>query len=170
MLLTKPLKILILASYFNRPLLVRNALMSVLRANDKHKWWHLAFGDDGSEIPGEPIVRDILRDHLDKVSFYNTGMGIKEKLEKGITIGKMANEALAYTDCQVWITLCDDDELHPDYLKNLSDFFLKNKKVRWCWSKIHVYNPLTQSSDAGSLDNSYNCHDGAVEPYKKLDG
>jgi len=36
------MKFLILMSYYNRPIIVENALNSILRANEHHQDWHLA--------------------------------------------------------------------------------------------------------------------------------
>lgn len=164
------LKILIMCSYYNRPLLVRNALQSVLAATSRHKNWVFAFGDDGSEIPGEPIVREVLVDHLDKVSFYNTNQTIDDKIANGLTIGKLANKVLSKTDADICITLCDDDELHQDYLYNLNRFFVKNRNAMYCWSNISLFNPLIERPGVVNLMGVYNTETGPVEPYGKLDG
>lgn len=167
----RELKILILLSYYERPLLVRNALRSVVRANEHHKNWHLAVGDDGSEHPAEPIVREELAGFESKVSFHNTNDDIETKIERGIRVGRLANKVLAYTDADIVITLCDDDELYPDYLRNLNRFFLKNKDVMYCYSNIHLYNPMIEnSSEVSVLSGPYNEHVGPIECYGKVDG
>jgi hypothetical protein len=167
----RELKVLILFSYYNRPLLVRNALRSVLRAAELHKNWHLAFGDDGSEFPGEPIVREELEGHLHKVSFHNTNDDIETKIAKGIRIGQMANRVLSATDADLVITLCDDDQLHPEYLRNLNRYFLKHRDVMYCYSNIHLYNPFME--DVSTVDNPsgpYNEHTTPIHCYGKVDG
>ena len=109
------MKILILCSYYNRPILLRNALNSILRADEYHQDWELAFGDDGSEIPGKPIVEEVLKDHLDHVRCYHSNMKFEDKIENGLILGTMANEAMQDSDADIGFMLCDDDELVPTY-------------------------------------------------------
>lgn len=51
------MKILILSSYYNRPILVERMLDSILVANQYHTDWELAILDDNSPIPLEPIIQ-----------------------------------------------------------------------------------------------------------------
>lgn len=139
-----PYKILIMLSYYNRPILVRNALKSILRSNVHHQDWRLLFGDDGSKVPGEPVVRDILKDHLDKVDFVNSNMSVDDKMEEGIAIGRYANEYLENSDADVVVTLCDDDMLIPSYLMKLSAFFERYTQSMYCYSDVIIYNPLIE--------------------------
>jgi hypothetical protein len=164
------LKILLLSSYYNRPKLVRNMLVSILRANEYHADWELAFGDDGSEIPGRPIVEEILKDHLDKVTFVHSGMKFEDKVKNGLVLGKLANAAMKDSNADVGIMLCDDDELVPTYLKGLSDFFELNPNVLYCYSKIHLYNPFyKKSEDVNNVTGKYNIHTGPINPVNKVD-
>jgi glycosyltransferase involved in cell wall biosynthesis len=156
--------------YYNRPVLVRKALESVLAAGARYKNWELAFGDDGSDIPGEPIVREIMDGHLNKVTFHNSHMTIEEKAEKGITIGSLANKVLATTDAEIILTLCDDDRLHPDYLVGLNRYFLKHPSVMWCYSNVRMFNPLMEEpDDTIPLAGPYNAHTGPLDAYGKVD-
>ena len=123
------MKILILCSYYQRPKLVRNALSSILAANEHHQDWELAFGDDGSIIPGKPIVEEVLKDHLDKIRIVESGMNLEDKLKHGLVLGRMANEAISLSSADIAIILCDDDELHPEYLKNISEARRRRKII-----------------------------------------
>lgn len=176
------MKILILMSYYNRPLLVRRALQSILRANDYHEDWELWFGDDGSDTPGRPIAEEVLKDVLDKVHFVNTGMTLEDKLRDGLRLGHYANEVIRGSDADAAIMFCDDDELHPHYLDDLSNFFTNNPEVLYCWSYIYLFNPLTQTtadiwgqSDwlkdgmKGPIWNKYNNHGDLINPVGKVD-
>ena len=78
--------ILILSTYYNRPKLVRNTLNSILKANVHHQNWKLIFGDDGSPIPGEPIAREILSDHIDQIEFIRKETTLEEKISNGISL------------------------------------------------------------------------------------
>lgn len=157
------LKILILCSYYNRPILVKNTLQSILRANEHHTNWHLGFVDDGSEQPGRPIVEDILKDHLEKITFVHSGMKFEDKIKQGLILGKIANQGIRDSDADVAFILCDDDELVPTYLKQLSDFFIKRQEVMYCFSKLYLYNPLIQKSSEVEL-NSNNKWSNFKEP------
>lgn len=165
-----PLKILILMSYYQRPILVKNALHSILKANEHYQYWELAFGDDGSEIPGRPIVEDILKDHLDKVKFVHSGMNFEDKIKRGLILGKLANEAIAESDADVALILCDDDELVPTHLKELAGFFSGHPNILYCYSKIHIYNPFFQKSEnVNNVTGKFNKWDTKINPVGKVD-
>lgn len=163
-------KILILMAYYNRPILVKNALNSIIKSNENYKNWHLVFGDDGSFIPGKPIVEDILKDHLDKVTFVHTNNTFDDKIKNGLLLGRYANEVINNSDADVALMLCDDDELHSTYLLNLNNFFVKNPKILYCYSKVHIYNPLMQKSgDVNSLVAKFNKWNKPINPVGKVD-
>lgn len=156
--------------YYNRPKLVRNALLSILAADKYHSDWELVFGDDGSVTPGVPIAKEILKDHLDKISFVESNLSIEDKLEQGLILGKMANDQINKSLADVAIALCDDDELHPEYLKGLSDFFENNASVLYAYSKIHLFNPLVQKAiDVKNLNHKYNQWNEPINPVGKVD-
>lgn len=168
----KQLKILILMVYYNRPLLVKNALNSILRSNELHQNWELLFGDDNSIIPGKPIAEDILKDHLSKITFVNSNLSIEEKLQKGLVLGKFANEAIKRSDADIAITLCDDDELHPKYLFNLNNYFLNNQNILYCYSNVLVFNPIIQKTsdiDENIIFQRYNKFNEPINPVGKVD-
>jgi glycosyltransferase involved in cell wall biosynthesis len=168
----KQLKILILMAYYNRPLLVKNALLSIVKANEHHQNWRLLFGDDGSIIPGKPIVQDILKDHIDKVDFVESNFSLDQKLKNGLVLGKFANETIEKSDADVAIILCDDDEIYPNYFYNLNLFFNKNTNILHCYSKVLVFNPIIQkSSDVNEkiIYNRYNQWNEPINPVGKLD-
>lgn len=140
-------KILILANYFERPGLVKGLLRSLIVADSHYQNWELAFIDDGSNEPGRPIVERILREHLSKIRFYNSEMTREMKaLCGGSFMGKFMNDAIKDSDAQIVIMVGDDDELYPDYLKNLNQYFLDHPKVLSCYSGVHVFDPLKEKS------------------------
>lgn len=167
------MKILILAIYYNRPKLLKNAMRSILKANEHHNDWELIFGDDNSPIPGQPIVEDILKDYKDRITFVNTNISLEEKLEKGIMIGKFANEYIKKSNADIAITLCDDDELEPYYLKNISNYFENNIDQVWCYSHLAIFNPFFEKTEEISLDKIPNCvynfSTNPINPVGKLD-
>ena len=157
-------------SYFNRPLLVRKSLNSILLASEYHQDWELAFGDDNSKIPGKFIVEEILKDNLDKVVFYNSGLSFEEKIERGLILGNLANQAIEKSDAEIGIILQDDDQLVPTYFRDLSKFFSENPEVMYGYSKVHVYNPLYQDvNDVDNLDHKYNKCNMPVNPVNNID-
>lgn len=161
------MKIAILLSYYNRPILVKNALNSILSSHEYHKNWRLLFGDDGSTCPGKPIAEEILKDHLDKVDFVNSHMTMEDKLKNGIAIGRYANEYLQNSDADVVVTLCDDDMLCPTYLKELCVFLTKHTEFLYCYSNVFIYNPLKPSKP--SLDCCYNDKFDSGNPAGRFD-
>jgi glycosyltransferase involved in cell wall biosynthesis len=147
-------KVLILLTYYERPNLVRGFLRSLLASDEQHSNWELAFIDDGSAKPGRPIAERILKDHLHKVRFYNTDMSADmKKLSGGCFFGRCMNDAIKKSDAGIVIMAGDDDEIHPDYLKNLSEFFEKHPDILSCYSNVHVYNPLLEK--ASNTHNLY---------------
>ena len=157
-------------SYFNRPILLRKAVESIVEANQFHPDWHLAFADDGSKIPGRPIAEEVLGSLVSKVDFVQTNMTFDDKIEKGLVLGKLANEAILDSDADIGIMLCDDDRLYPDYLKKLSDFFEASPFVHYCYSKVLVANPLKgYDMRTGWVEHRYNGNTEPINPVGKVD-
>ncbi len=138
-------KIIILLPYCDRPKMVRNALRSLIMADKYYKNWVLHFYDDASMIPGEPIVREVLADLLDKVHFHRLEMTPEDKLASGGIMGRFFNEIIEKTDADLGIMLCDDDALHPTYLYNLNQWFKKHPDCKNCWSHIIHYAPRREA-------------------------
>lgn len=166
-------RILVILTYYNRPRIVYNSLYSLILSNENYKNWRLAFVDDGSPKPGRPIVESILKHHLDKISFY--GITFEEKPLDGSRLGEFNNQAVADTDADICVTLCDDDALHPMYLKNLNKYFQKNPQVNSCYSNIVIFNPNIETfldvMDRGvDWHNGWNTHKHPMNGAGRLDG
>jgi hypothetical protein len=129
----------------------------------------LAFGDDGSPIPGRPIVEEVLKDHLNKIAFYRSEMSFDDKIMHGIKVGRMANEAICQSSADAAIILCDDDELHPLYLKQLSAYLEEHPEVLYCYSSINLFNPLKEQTPVNNLDHKYNQWKVPINPVNKVD-
>lgn len=139
------MKILILLAYYDRPNMVRNALNSLARQDFDD--WELAFVDDTSATPGEPIVREILRDRLDRVRFFHTND--PDKKVRGSTFCKFWNEAILASDAEASIILCDDDALYPGYLAKLSQWFEKHPREKYAFGHVVAFDPFrVRSLDA----------------------
>ena len=120
-------KFLIILFYYNRPQMVKNALLSIKYSDFYYDNWKLLFVDDGSPLSGKEILYEILRGCENKIEYINTNSTEEIKFDLGGSlIGKYANDELQKTDCDYAIMLCDDDALYPQYLYNLNDHFNKN--------------------------------------------
>lgn len=164
------MKILILLPYYNRPIFVRRTLESILEANRYHSDWSLFFFDDNSPISGEPIVNDILQLHLEKVVIHRSNQTIEDKVENGLMLGKAANEIMRQSDADIVITLGDDDELVPTYLRDISHYFEKHPDEMYCYSKVYIFNPLfPHTKNQKNTSGIYNKWFFPIDPVNKLD-
>jgi len=136
------MKITILMAYYERPHMMQFALQS-LRDQD-HTDWDLVFVDDSSPTPGEPIVKNILKDHLDKVRFYHTND--PDKRHGASLFGGCWNDALLSADSDIAIMLCDDDALFPNYLLSLSKWYENNATAQYSYGHVVPFNPFDTSS------------------------
>lgn len=141
----KNLKFLILLLYYDRPLMVRNALESINKIDYDN--WELTFIDDGSKRPGRPIVEEILADHLDRITFVVGDSTEKKKSQGGSRLGFFMNSAIEGSDADIGIVLCDDDALMPAYLTGLNRWFLNNPKRMYCYSNVILYDPFSEKPD-----------------------
>lgn len=134
------MKVLILLAYYNRPQMVRFALESIKMQSYKN--WELAFCDDGSDMPGKSIVKEILADDLDKVKFFNTYDTVEDKVRfGGSRHGMMLNEAMNNSDADIALILCDDDGLYHNALENLANYYKNNPDKNYSYGHISMYNP-----------------------------
>lgn len=135
-------KFLIILFYYNRSELVKNALKSL--QNSTYTNWELAFIDDGSDILGEPIVREIFKD-TSNISFYRTNDTVEDKLKRngyqGSLMGKLAQDALETSSSDYCVMLCDDDMLVPDYLEKLNSYYINNSDKLYSYCHIKIYDP-----------------------------
>jgi glycosyltransferase involved in cell wall biosynthesis len=137
------MKILILLLYYERPHMVRNALHSI--KNSSYKNWELAFIDDGSQQPGQPLVEEILAGCLDKIKFHQTGDSEKEKRARGGSrIGQFMNQAIEESEAETALMLCDDDALYSNYLQNLATWFEDHPREVYCHSHVTLFNPFKE--------------------------
>lgn len=165
-------KILILLFYYDRPNLVKVALNSI--KNHTYKNWEIAFIDDGSSNPGEPIVKEILSEHLDRIKFYNTNDSVEAKInrgnEHGSIFGKYAQIAVEESDADYVIMLCDDDALYPEYFNNLVNYFNTHPDEKYVYSHIHIYDPVLSKIEDNPpfIDHHLNKTE-PVNPHFKID-
>lgn len=164
------MKILILSSYYNRPKLIRNMLKSLIEADKLHQDWELAILDDNSPIPVQDIVEEEMVGYLEKIRIENSNMSFEDKMQRGLVLGEYANRAIRESEADIGILLCDDDELVPEYLKQISDYFETNEYVKYCYSKIYVFNPFVVETKLQKCDNNkYNQWIGPINPVGKVD-
>jgi glycosyltransferase involved in cell wall biosynthesis len=157
------MKVLILLLYYERPNLVRNALRSIVQANEHHQDWEVVVIDDGSEAPALPIVAEFLAGHCDQVKVIETRMTAQDKLRDGCLTGLAMNQAIEHSDADIGIMLCDDDALYPTYLRDLSRFFTENPDTMSCYSKVIVYDALHKLPEESTDTNCpLNRHTGPI--------
>lgn len=164
------MRVLILSPYYNRPLLVKKMLASIIAADEHHSDWELGILDDNSPHPVEPIIQCMMSGYRDRIRIINSGLTFEDKVEKGIVLGMYANMGIRESDADIGIFLCDDDQLYPTYLRDLSLYFETNPDVLYCYSKIHLFNPLTQESgEVDCLHHKYNQWNVPIDPSGKVD-
>jgi glycosyltransferase involved in cell wall biosynthesis len=138
--------IFIVLLYYDRPAMLRDCLASVREAGSRYGRWYLAVHDDSSPRPAEPIVQEVMGDLMDKVIIYHSEMTLEEKKMTGGLLGRAINYIIQQHESDVCILLCDDDQLHPDYLANLGRFFREHPDVQSCYSNVLRYDPLAPGS------------------------
>jgi len=166
---TSNLKILIILLYWDRPKMIRNALNSI--KEQTYDNWELAFIDDGSEAPGEPIVREILKDHLNQVKIIRTETTMAERFSPGSPIGLHMNNAVMDSDADVVVILCDDDALLPNYCEQLNIYFTMWPDEVWGYCHVIAFDPSQQDYHTAppTPGFSYNGHTGRIAPSCAVD-
>lgn len=163
-------RILVLLLYYNRPILVRDSLKSVIAAGQKHANWEMAFIDDGSPIPGEPIVREILTpEELEHVRFIRSDEGLASKLSRGGISGRWVTDAMHNSDADLALFLCDDDRLHPDYFSNLNAWFERNPGRNYCYSHLVGFDPVLELPEEGERRRHPLNHVDELFPANRVD-
>jgi len=134
---------LIICVYYDRPQIVRGALESLRRQTSRD--WHLSFIDDGSPNPGEPIVREILSEHLDRITFYRCEDTKEQKLAQGGSRhGAFMNQAMAeakVAPSDPVLVLCDDDALVETCVGNVVNWYQRNPGQVWSYGHVIPYDP-----------------------------
>lgn len=138
------LKFLLILVYYDRPNIVKNALNTIAALQSDN--WELAIIDDGSPRPVQPIAEEILKDHLDKVRFYQTGDTLELKMQRGGIFGQYINKAMDESNADLVMIVCDDDAVVADALIHLSNWFEANPDKMYCHSHVIPYNPKTQTA------------------------
>lgn len=161
---------LIVLVYFDRPNMVRYALESIRDLTTDR--WHLAFIDDGSITPGQPIVQDVLRDHADRTWFY---LGNDSEAVKRAQNGSRHGEAMtaAIRDCpgDIVTILCDDDALIPDGLEKVLDWYTDNPEAMYSWSRVRTFDPFQgkPGPHVPPRADGLNRHQGTISPSCMVD-
>lgn len=161
------MKALVLCVYFDRPKMVLNALESV--RDQTSSAWTLGFIDDGSTVPGVPIMESVVgfRPH----SLSITGMdSVEQKIAQGGSRhGQYMNDLIHASDDDLVIVLCDDDALHPECVANCINWFTENPDKLWGYGHIQDFNPHKEKPGAVVRGSDYNQHTGPVDPVCRLD-
>lgn len=166
------LRILVIILYWDRPKMVRNALNSIKEM--EYDNWELAFIDDGSEVPGEPIVREILGDHIDNVKFTRAETTMAQRFDPGSPIGLYINDAVMASTADVAVLVCDDDALLPNYFSNLNKWFSENPNEVWGYCHVVTFDPSredyhTLPKIARPIGTDINSHTTRIAPSCAVD-
>jgi glycosyltransferase involved in cell wall biosynthesis len=150
--------------------MIQNALNSIKELNYDN--WELAFIDDGSvDYPGEPIVREILKDHLHKIKFYNTEDSVEVKMERQSRHGLFMTQSVLDSNADLNFVLCDDDAITPNYLTDLNKYFTENPTKQWGYSHVIIFDPTSQDYHNFNIesDRRLNYYQAPVNPSCLLD-
>lgn len=139
------MKTLIVLVYFDRPNMVRNALLSIREQSSSD--WHLAFIDDGSSTPGRPICEEVLKGFEEQITYYRCDDTPEIKEARGGSIhGQYMNQAIReHEDCEPVMIVCDDDALFPSYVELLNVYYETNPSVKYSYCHVSQYDPLKES-------------------------
>lgn len=164
------MKVHIVMFYYNRPTMVRTALRSI-REQTSHDWI-LSVIDDSSDFPAEPVVREELSDHQEKLAFVNTNITKEYRAKFHSTIGQHANELIRsrQDEAEIALILCDDDALYPDYIEKMTRFYQDNPDVIYAYSMVTVFDPTTGEYPCpGPLTQIHFNRVGPVSPSGAID-
>ena len=176
-------KVLVLMPYYNRPKEVLRALESLVKQSYNN--WILAFIDDGSDEPGETVVRNFLSEKdLNKVFFYNTNDTKEIKKQRiidnplikgahdknaGHFFVPFLNLAISDIEHDIAIFLCDDDFLEINYLRNLVNFYDNHEEVVYSYCHVILFEIIENKMMFSAVENRF-YFGNPVFPYFRLDG
>lgn len=171
------LKFELIIAYYKRPLIVKNALDSIL--NLKYDNWHLTFIDDSGNTDFKETFLNYGFEE-NKIKYIPILMSDSDKITQGGSIfGKFINEAIKTSDSDVIILICDDDALNSNYLNVLNEYYQKNDEINWCYSHVKLYNPEVENyleADKKPTDydwslnfSNLNAHTEPIFPFCNLD-
>ena len=167
------MRFLVLLFYYNRPSLVKNALLSLI--DSTYQNFEVAFIDDSSDIPGEIVTRDFLSQHselLSRFKFFHTNDTKQAKDARGgSNFGMYANRAIQESNADIGIILCDDDALFPTYLSGLCDFF-RNSPAQYVYSHLITFNPAIEDFNAiktKTVASDFLRHTHPINPFCAVD-
>lgn len=158
------MKTLILMAYFNRERMVRLALESVKLSEGD---WELAFVDDGSNVPGEDIVREMFspEQFREQITCYNTHDSVEAKEARGGSrFGEFWNHAMKNSNADIGIMLCDDDALFPGYLDGLSSYYQENEDIVYSYSHLSAYDPKVYYNSVNDVPFNLEFFNTAIPP------
>lgn len=133
------LKFELVIVYYKRPEIVKNALDSI--KNLLYDNWHLTFIDDS----GDDSFKDTFLNYgfdENKIEYVPIMMSDQKKVSLGGSIfGMYINHTIKKSDSDIFILICDDDALVPDYLNNLNTFYNQNPNSHWGYCHVKLFNP-----------------------------
>lgn len=169
------LKIAIALAYYKRPKIVLNALESIKEIDYEN--WHLFFIDDSGD--------DSFKTTLDNFGLpegkytYMPIFDSDEQKEKqgGSRHAEFINQVYHNGNFDIGVTLCDDDAIFKDYLKNLNEFYTNNPQEVWAYCHVKFFNPeiehyknaVTVPWDTSFNTSQLNYYNTRIAPSCKVD-
>ena len=167
--LEKDLDVLVMCWYYNRPDLIIHAVNSV--RNQTYKNWKLVIIDDCSDIPLEPIVKDLISEEESNKIFLHTNYKTEEqkKSREATNITILTNQLFQDYNSDIVVFLCDDDVLYHNYLEKLNDYYKNNLDVNYSYSNVIFFDSkLDNYLDKTSTHNKFEGI-GKLVPHFRLD-
>lgn len=166
------MKFLIILFYYERPELLKRALESVRQQQGD---WEICLIDDGNFFKARDVLLEDMRiGHKISLIEINDHEYMKKNREVtkgagGSVIGAYANVALATTDADYALILCDDDVLEPNYLYELSQYYIKNPQIKYSYCHLKFQNPLTLETEENEYTRYLNSKTHPINPVNELD-
>lgn len=157
-------KFLILLPTYNRPVMVKTAIHSVL-SQDYDNYELVIIDDNESRTVNRSITSN------PKVKYVLGGQSEADKKAQGGSMhGLVMNQIMKSTDADIAIILCDDDALVPGYLSALNEYYNQNEN-KYSYCHVRKFNPTKETiSDVGERKDPYFTNvDGPILPSGKVD-
>lgn len=170
------MKFLVLLFYYERPDLLKNALMSVKAST--HENWDMCIIDDGTVHPAFSLVNECfshderLKHNISYIQTFDSEE--KKAIRGGSRFGEYANAAIKASDSDVVLMLCDDDLLMPKYMEELDIFYRNNPNIKYSYSHLKFYDPtFGNPNECNQVNDEYtsylNSKREPINPVRQVD-
>lgn len=175
------IKFHIILAYYNRPVIVKNAVHSLLSQQYDADLMYVTVIDDGSPHKFPALYYNMLKTAFEDNFTYQLIPDSVEQKEKqgGSRHGQYMNAAIADSPAEYFIILCDDDALLPDYLLKANKKLHELSKPVYAFSHVVFYNPQIENYDQHHPVTDYkhpgstynlNLNQAEINPVCQIDG